>query len=141
MIAAGAPSTEAMTRWPAASGIGVEQDRVEHQHGAGDAGHAAGHHDEQFAARELREIGPDEQRRLDMADEDVGGGREPDRAADAERALERPGEAAHDRRQDAPVEQQRGQHAHHQHDRQRLNASTNSVPGDFSSNGSGPPPR
>ena len=29
------------------------------------------------------------------------------------------GEALHDRRQDAPVEQQRGEHAHHQHDRQR----------------------
>ena len=28
--------------------------RVEHQHRAGDAGHAAGHHHEQFAARELR---------------------------------------------------------------------------------------
>ena len=62
----------------------------------------------------LRQIGPDEQRRLDHAEEDVGRGREPDRAADAERALEQPGKAAHDRRQDAPIEQQRGEHAHHQ---------------------------
>ena len=98
----------------------AEHGGVEHQHGAGDAGHAAGHHDEQLAAREPRQIGPDEQRRLDHAEEDVGGGREPDRAADAERALEHPGKAAHDRRQHAPIEQQRGEHAHHQHDRQRL---------------------
>ena len=43
-----------------------------------------------------------------------------DRAADAERALQQPRHAAHHRRQDSPVEQQRGQHAHDQHDRQRL---------------------
>ena len=97
-----------------------EQRGVEHQHGAGDAGHAAGHHQEQFAARELRQIGPDEQRRFHHAEEDVGGGGKPDRAADAERALQQPRHAAHDRRQHAPVEQQRRQHAHHQHDRQRL---------------------
>ena len=44
----------------------------------------------------------------------------PDRAADAERAFQKPRHAAHDRRQHPPVEQQRGQHAHHQDDRQRL---------------------
>ena len=90
-IAAGAPSTEAMTK--CAGGIGNQrrqQRGVEHQHGAGDAGHAAGHHQEQFAARQLREIGPDEQRRFHHAEEDVGGGGEPDRAADAERALQQP---------------------------------------------------
>ena len=43
-----------------------------------------------------------------------------DRAADAERALQQPRHAAHHRRQDPPVKQQRGQHAHHEHDRQRL---------------------
>ena len=75
-IAAGAPSTEAITRWAAASGIsGPSMVGVDHQHGAGDAGHAAGHHDEQLAAGEARQIGPDEQRRLDHAEEDVGGGR------------------------------------------------------------------
>ena len=97
-----------------------QQRGVEHQHGAGDAGHAAGHHQKQFAARQLRQIGADEQRRLDHAEKDVGGGREPDRAADAERALQQPRHAAHDRRQHAPVEQQRRQHAHDQNDRQRL---------------------
>jgi len=42
-------------------------------------------------AGELRKIGADEQRRFHHAEEDVGGGREPDRAADAERAFEQPG--------------------------------------------------
>ena len=120
-MAAGAPRTEATTKWPAASGrIGLEQGGVEHQHGAGDARHAAGHDDEQFAARERREIRPDEQRRFHHAEKDVGGRRQADRTADAERPFEQPGEAAHDRRQDAPIEQQRGQYAHHQHDRQGL---------------------
>ena len=97
-----------------------QQRGVEHQHGAGDAGHAAGHHQEQFAARQLRQIRPDEQGRFHHAEEDVGGGGKPDRAADAERAFQKPRHAAHDRRQDAPVEQQRRQHAHDQHHRQRL---------------------
>ena len=97
-----------------------QQRGVEHQHRAGDAGHAAGHHQEQFAAGELRQIGTDEQRRFHHAEKDVGGGREADGAADAERALQQPRHAAHDRRQHAPVEQQRRQHAHDEHDRQRL---------------------
>ncbi|MGX1165033.1 hypothetical protein AB7M16_001299 [Bradyrhizobium sp. USDA 372] len=104
-------------------GVGDErgqQRRIEHQHGAGDAGHAAGHDQEQLAARHLCQIRPHEQRRLDHAEEDVGGGRETDRAADAERTLQQPGHAADDRWQHAPIEQQRRQHAHDQHDRQRL---------------------
>jgi hypothetical protein len=98
--------------------------RIEHEHRAGDAGHAAGHHHEHFGARELGEIRADEERRLDLANEDVGRGREPDRAADVERALERMGEAAHDRRHDAPVEEKRGDDAHHQHDGERLEGET-----------------
>ena len=35
----------------------------------------------------LRQIGPDEQRRLDLADEDIGRGRQPHRAADVERLV------------------------------------------------------
>ena len=99
------------------------QDRgVEHEHRAGDAGHAAGHDDEHFAPRELGQIGPDEQRRLDLADKNIGRRGEPGGAADVERLFQRPGKAAHDGRHDAPVEQQRRQHAHHQHHRQRLEA-------------------
>jgi hypothetical protein len=43
-----------------------------------------------------------------------------DRAADPQGFLQRPGKCAHDRRQDAPVEQERGEHAHDEHDRQCL---------------------
>ena len=81
---------------------------VKHQHAACDSGHSAGHHDEQLAAREACQVRPDEQRRLDHAEKDVGRGREPDRPADLERALEQPGKAVHERRQDAPMEQERG---------------------------------
>ena len=97
-----------------------QQRGIERQHRAGDAGHAASHDQEQLAAGQLGEVGPDEQRRFHHAQEHIGSGRQPDRAADPKGAAEQPGQAAHDRRQDAPVEQQRGQHAHHQHDRQRL---------------------
>ena len=97
-----------------------EQRGVKHEHGAGDARHAAGHDQEQFAARQLCQIGSDEQRRLHHAEKDVGGGGEPDCAADPEGALQKPGHAAHDRRQDTPVEQQRREHAHDEHDGERL---------------------
>jgi hypothetical protein len=108
------------------------QDRgIDHEHGASDPGHAAGHDDEQFSPRQLVEIGPDEQRRFHHADENIGGGRQADRAADAQRALQRPRKAAHDRRQDAPVEQQRGQHAHHQNQRQRLESEDEFAAGIF----------
>jgi hypothetical protein len=70
--------------------------------------------------RARREVRPDEQRRFHHAEENIGGGGQADRAAHAHGPLQRPREAAYHRRQDAPVEQQRGQHAHHQHDRQGL---------------------
>ena len=97
-----------------------EHRRIEYQHRTGDARHAASHDDEQLAAGEAGEIGPDEQRRLDMTDEDIGRGRQPNCAADADGPFQRPGEGAHHRRHNAPVEQDRGEHAHHQQDRQCL---------------------
>ena len=103
------------------NGIG-EDGGIEHEHGAGDAGHAAGHHHEHFRARQLCQIRPDEQRRLDLADENIGRRRQPDGAADVERLFQQARKAAHDRRHDAPIEQQRRQHAHHQHDGERLKA-------------------
>ena len=104
-------------------GDGVGKDRrIKHEHRAGDAGHAAGHHHEHFRARQFCQIRPDEQRRLDLADKNIGRRRQAHRAADVERLFQRPRKAAHDRRHDAPIEQQRRQHAHHQHDRQRLKA-------------------
>ena len=55
-----------------------------------------------------REIGPDQQRRLDHADEDMHGRADAQRPADAERSPQHPGEAR-TILQHAPVEQQRGQ--------------------------------
>ena len=105
--------------------------RVDDHDRAGDAGHAPGHDDEQLAAAEPREIGAHEQRRLDHADEDIGGGGDADRAAHAHRAPEPPRKGAHHRRQDAPVEQQRRQDAHDQNDRQSLEREHELAAGKF----------
>ena len=102
-------------------GVG-EDGRIKHEHRSRYSGHAAGHHHEHFRARQFCQIRPDEQRRLDLADENIGRRRQPHRAADVERLFQHPRKAAHDRRHDAPIEQQRRQHAHHQHDGQRLKA-------------------
>ncbi len=53
--AAGAPDDRGDQDMAGDVGNGVAQNGgVEHEDGAGDAGHAAGHHHEQFAAREPR---------------------------------------------------------------------------------------
>jgi hypothetical protein len=75
---------------------GPEHGGIDHQHRAGNAGHAAGHHDEEFAAREMGEIRLDEQRRLDHAEEDVGRGRKTDSAAHPQSSLQQRRKAAHD---------------------------------------------
>ena len=94
-----------------------EDRAVDHHDGSGDAGHAAAHQREQFAARHGLEIGPHQQRRLDHADEDVHGGADPERPADAGRLAQDPGEAGDDALQNAPVEQQRGERADRQDQR------------------------
>jgi hypothetical protein len=83
-----------------------------------DRRHPADHHDEQLAARELLEIRPDQQRRLDHADEHVRGSRDCNCTADAQRPFEEPCERAHDARQDSPVGEQRGERTH-QHDQRQ----------------------
>ena len=65
------------------------------------------------------QIGPDQQRRLDMPDKDMHRRAEAERPADPDRAPQHPGEGLHDALQHAPVEQQRRQRADHQHHRQR----------------------
>jgi hypothetical protein len=52
----------------------AENGSVDYEHGSGDASHAPSHHDEKLAARQLREIGTDEQRRFHHAEEDIGRG-------------------------------------------------------------------
>ena len=57
------------------------------------------------------------------------GGRETDRTTDAERALKQPGEAADHRWQDAPVEQESGEHAHDKRHGQCLKGKDELAPG------------
>ena len=93
--AAGVLMTEAIRILPSAFGtIGARNDGVDHHHRAGDARHAAGHQREQFAALHPREVGADQQRRLDHADEDMHRRAQRERAADAHRPPQQPGERA-----------------------------------------------
>ena len=55
---------------------GAEQRSIDHHHRAGDAGHAATHQCEKFAARHFQKIGPHQQRRFDHAAENMHGGAE-----------------------------------------------------------------
>ena len=71
---------------------GLEDRRVEHEHRARDRGEPDREQHEQFRTRQPREIGPDQQRRLDHAEKDRGRGAEPDRAADAHDLAQDPGE-------------------------------------------------
>jgi len=66
-----------------AGNLRAENGCVEDHDGAGDVGHAAAHRDEQFAAREPIEIGPDQQRRFQHAQKNIGRRAESDGAADA----------------------------------------------------------
>ncbi len=93
---------------------------VEDHDGAGDVGHAAAHRDEQFAAREPIEIGPDQQRRFQHAQKNIGRRAESDGAADAHGFLQHPGKGPDHERQDFPVEKERGEGADDQDQRQRL---------------------
>jgi hypothetical protein len=98
-------------------GVGqhVMQDGGVGDHGrAGHAGHADRDQHEEFRARQLVEIGADEDRAFDLAHEDGGGGGQGRRAAQAQRLLEDEAEALGHPLQDLPVPQQRRQRADHQ---------------------------
>ena len=66
----------------------LKQARVKRQHGAGHGRHSGGHGGEKRATAHALQIGPDEERRLNHADEDVGGSRGAKRPAYPEGALE-----------------------------------------------------
>ncbi len=74
-----------------------------------------------------RQIGADQERRLDHADENVGGGGGAERPADAERLLQRPGEGTDHPLQDAPVIEQPRQHAHQEDQWQGLEGENEPV--------------
>ena len=98
----------------------LQQGRVKHQHRARQGRHADGHDQEQVGGGEPLEIGPDQQGRFDHADEDVGRRRHAGGPAEPQRAVQRPGEGPHDAGQNAPIEQQGGKGADHQHQGQGL---------------------
>lgn len=113
---------------------GVRDDRtdetgIEHHDRAGDGRHAAGHESEQRRAGHAGQIGPDQQRRLGHADEDIGGGAQPQRSARAQGAAQQPGESAHQQRQDAPVKEQGRERADDQDQRQGAEGEHEAVMG------------
>src|SRR4051794_3658451 len=154
-IAAGAPSTEAITKWAAASEISGARNvayststvpaipamppvitknnsargslpRYGRMNsgastmprkiwGAGAPTHAPGHHKKHRGWGGLPQIRREERRRFAHAKKDMGGGGKPPPPADPKRAFQQPRYAAHHRRQNAPIEQQRRQYAHDEH--------------------------
>ncbi len=86
--------------------------RINRRHAARDVRHATDHDGHEFAARHARNIGPDDQRRLGLAHENVRGGGERFTAAGAKRLAHHPGDRAHDALQNAPVIEKRGQRGH-----------------------------
>jgi len=92
----------------------AENGCIEDHHRAGDIGHPAAHRDEHLAARELTEVGADQQRRLHHAQENIRRRADADGAADAQGFLEQPGKSPDHKRQDLPVEEERGEGAHDQ---------------------------
>ncbi len=120
-MAAGVLMIEAIEDMPHHAGdLRAEDGGIEDHDRAGDIGHAAAHRDEQFAAREPVEVGPDQQRRLHHAQENIGRRAESDGAPDAHGFLEQPGKGPDHERQDFPVEEKRREGAHDQDQRQRL---------------------
>ena len=99
---------------------GFEDCRIENEHGSRDCREADGKQHEQFGARQLREIGADQQRRFDHAEKNRGRRAKPDRAADAHRLAQAPRKTIDENRQDFPIPQQGRQRRDHDHQRQNL---------------------
>ena len=92
----------------------LQNDRIQHEHAAGNGRHAAGHDDEKLAASERAQARPDQRRRLHHAHEDVGRGRQSNRTADAETAPQDIGKGAHQRGQDAQMPEHGGKSGNEQ---------------------------
>ena len=89
--------------------LAAEHADVGDEHGAGDVGHAADHDGEQLGARHRREVGLDQQRRLRLAEENVGRSAQALRAGEPHRFRHQPGEDVDDLLQQPQVEEQRGE--------------------------------
>ncbi|KAG1456830.1 hypothetical protein G6F57_015017 [Rhizopus arrhizus] len=88
----------------------AEHAHVGRQHAAGDVGHAADHHGQQFGLGHLGDVRAHGQRRLGLADEDAGADAGGFRAGHAHHLGDRPRHHAHDRLHDVQV-------VHHAHQR------------------------
>ena len=97
----------------------AEDAGVKHHHRARDTRHAAGHHNEQFATTHLLQVRANNQRCLHHTDKHIRRRGQTHCPAHAHGLFEKGGNATHDQRQHAPVEQQRRQRTHHQNQRQR----------------------
>ena len=85
------------------SGHVAKESHVRGHDAARDGGEPSDHDAVELAHRHLGDVRSDEQRRLGLADEDVGGGRKALRAAGPHRALHHPGEHPDDALHDAEV--------------------------------------
>ena len=99
---------------------GAKDAAIDHHDRAGNPGHAAAHQGEELAALHFCEIGSDEDGRLDHADEKIDRRARAERAADADGPAQHEGHAADDFLHHAPVEQQGGQGADHENEREDL---------------------
>ncbi len=116
----------------------LEQAGIGHDGRARDAGHADAEQHEDLRAGEQRQVGADEDRALDLAHEDGGGGGEGWRAAQAHGLLEQEAEAVGDPLEDLPVPEQGRQGADHQDHRQHPEAEQIGDPGRAGGVGLGP---
>ena len=100
---------------------------VEHKHRARDGGEADRHRHEEFGARQLFQIRPDEERRLHHADKGVCRRGETDGAADAQALLQEIAETARDPAEHPPVPQKRRERRHDEDERQGLEGEDETV--------------
>ena len=80
---------------------------IDRRDAASDVRHAANHDGHEFAVRQARHVGPDHQRRLGLAHENVGAGGKRFAAAGAHDFAHHPRGGMDDFLQDAPVIEQR----------------------------------
>ncbi len=95
-----------------------QQACISREDGSGDARHSDAHHGEQARRRKRREIGADDQRRLGLADEDVGRGGQRFDPADPRHPADRSADPADDPLHDPEIIEDRDQAGEEDDDRQ-----------------------
>ncbi len=105
---------------PGRLGRSAQHGDVAGEHAAGDGGHAAHHHGQQFRLGHAGDVGAHHQRRLGLADEHVRRHRQRFRAADAHHLEHDPGHALHDLLHEAQVVEHAHQRGEEDDGRQHL---------------------